>query len=245
MSRLSSLALRRCFLNSDIKMNHNKKLFSVIGPKYNLVTRILSLGRDQYWKQTLIKHLPNIQNPICLDIACGTGDVTFKLAQKYSSGTIYGLDVTQAMIDQALKINKYSNISFVCQDMCNANFNDNTFDIITGSYALRNSPDLKKALIEMHRLLNPGGVLAILDFYKFDNKIAQKVQYYVLKFWGSLWGIIFHGNHTVYAYIAESLKHHPASSELLKIIKEHNFDVEFKKRFVLGTEVVVLKKGKN
>ena len=242
MNKLSQVELNECFKSSISKLSHNEKLFSLIGPKYNKATRILSLYRDQSWKRQLINYLPNINNPVCLDLACGTGDVTFRVAKKYPMGTVYGLDLTQAMLNEAIKINTLSNVKFVCKDMCNTDFENNTFDIITGSYALRNSPDLKNALFEIKRILKPGGTVAILDFSKFDNAIAQKIQYALLKFWGSLWGILLHKNPTIYSYIAESIKHHPTHTEFEKIIKEFNFEITNKKKFFLGTmEIIIFK----
>jgi demethylmenaquinone methyltransferase/2-methoxy-6-polyprenyl-1,4-benzoquinol methylase len=242
-NNLTNIELNQCFKNPELKKNHNKKLFSFISSKYNLATRILSFGQDQRWKSKLIKLLPYIENPICLDLACGTGDITFKVAQNYKKGTVIGLDITQSMIDQAIKLNNFKNIEFVCQDMCQTNFENDSFDIVTGGYALRNSPDLKKTLMEIHRITKPNGTIAVLDFCKFNNFYIQKIQYAVLKFWGSLWGIILHGNYTTYSYIAQSLKYYPTNSEFEKLIKDFGFEAIHNKKLFLGTlQILVFKK---
>ncbi len=231
MNKFSAIALQKCFTDAVEKRKYNKELFSLIAPKYNKATKILSLYNDHKWKTNLINKLENLKRPICLDIACGTGDVTFQLAQKYTGGTIYGLDITQAMIDSANRRNIFSNIEFVCSDMCNTQFEDNFFDIITASYALRNSPDLNKTLNEIKRILKPNATLAILDFSKVDNNFLQKLHYYILKSWGNLWGIILHQNHTTYGYIAESLKHFPNEKEFEKLLFNYNFKIIYKKKF--------------
>lgn len=223
MNKLSSIEQRKCFTNSIDKKNYNQQLFTLIAPKYNWSTKILSFNQDKSWKNKLLKSLPAIKEPVCLDLACGTGDITFNLAIKYPKGKIYGLDITEKMLEIAKKNNKFPNIEFVCKDMINTNFSDNSFDIITGSYALRNSPNLKDTLIEIQRILKPQGTLAILDFSKSDNKFTQKIQYYLLLYWGYLWGIILHNNYTTYGYIAESLKHYPCKNELEKLIECNNF----------------------
>lgn len=244
MNKLSTLALQKCFINTTNKRNYNKELFAVIAPKYNWSTRILSFGRDQSWKHSLIAHLPNIKKPVCLDIACGTGDVTFKIACKYPNAKIYGLDITKEMIKKASEYNKFSNVSFVCQDMSHTSFDNNAFDIITGSYALRNSPNLDNTLTELKRILKPGGTLAILDFSKFDNKFAQKIQYYLLLYWGYFWGLILHKNHTIYGYIAESLNNYPSKKQLEILLQQYNFAITKKRNFFFGMIqlMIVIKK---
>lgn len=241
--KLNNIELTNCFKNPENKINHNKKLFSFISSKYNLATQLLSFAQDQKWKKELIRLLPPIDQPNCLDIACGTGDITFKISKKYKDAQICGLDITQAMIDQAIKINNQSNISFVCQNMSNTQFDNNSFDIVTGSYALRNSPDLKSTLLEINRILKKNGTLAILDFSKFDNLYLQKIQFYILKFWGCLWGLILHRNHTTYSYISESIKYYPSNSEFNKLVKEYGFEILENKKFFLGTiQIHILKK---
>lgn len=234
MNKFSESELQKCFTDVILKKDYNKELFSLIAPKYNIATKILSLGNDQSWKRKLIKELPEIKNPVCLDLACGTGDVTFKLAEKYITGKIYGLDITPDMIHKARYLNTFKNIEFVCQDICKINFEDNSFDIITGSYALRNAPDLNKALKEINRILKTGGTFAVLDFSKFDNNIAQKIEYFILRSWGNFCGLLLHGNHTIYGYIAESLKHYPAHSEFESLIKNFNFEIVKQKKLFLG-----------
>jgi len=247
--RLSSLDLQKCFMNTTTKRNYNNALFTLIAPKYDWSTRILSLGHDQSWKNNLILALPTLRltqgkKPVCLDLACGTGDITFKIAQKYSQGKIYGLDITKAMIQKAEKVNKFLHVQFVCQDMSSTQFDNNKFDIITGSYALRNASNLEKTLSEIKRILKPDGTLAVLDFAKFDNKFAQKLQYYLLLYWGYLWGIILHKNHTTYGYIAESLRHFPCKSKFDKLLHEYNFEITKKQNFFFGMiQILIIKKN--
>lgn len=243
MNKFSESALQKCFTDVTLKKDYNKELFSLIAPKYNIATKILSLGKDQTWKRKLIKELPSIKNPVCLDLACGTGDITFKLAQKFTTGKIYGLDITPEMIKNAQQLNIFENIEFVCQDICDTNFADNSFDIITGSYALRNAPDLKKALTEINRILKTGGTFAVLDFSKFDNVIAQKIEYFILRSWGNFCGLLLHGNHTIYGYIAESLKHYPSQTEFENLINNFNFKMIKQKRLFFGIiQINILKK---
>ena len=132
--------------DSASKRYFNRFLFTEVAPKYHIATQFLSFGRDKSWKKKMIKKLPKKEKAVCLDIACGTGDISFLLAKKYKDSEIIGIDFNEKMIDIANKLleYKYNNIKFKVADMGDTAFNSEQFDIITGGYALRNAPDLKK-----------------------------------------------------------------------------------------------------
>ncbi len=195
--------------NPEEKLRYNRTLFDVVAPKYDLITALLSFGQDQKWKQTLLKNLPAKIAPNCLDLACGTADITKAVSQLYVDGTVTGLDLNEKMIQNAKLQSKHSSIRFEIGDMCNLTYENESFDIVTGGYALRNAPDLSKAIKEIHRVMKPGAFAAFLDFSKPKNRIAAYFEYLILLFWGNLWGIIFHGKAEIYGYIAESLKRFP------------------------------------
>jgi ubiquinone/menaquinone biosynthesis methyltransferase len=231
--------------NPQEKKTYNEQLFTIVAPRYDFITRVLSFGQDRRWKTTLIKSLPDIAKPYCVDLACGTGDVTFALAQKYHHGVVVGVDLTLSMLDVARAKNRLQHVSFVQADMNELPYQNDSIDIITGSYALRNAPDLDQALAEVARVLKTGGTAAFLDFSKPKNRLLQKGEYYLLKWWGSLWGFLVHRDPRVYAYIAESLALYPNRSELRLLLEKHGFDVE-KSTLLMGgcLELLVCKKRK-
>lgn len=160
--------------NADTKKYYNEKVFSEIAPRYDFITRALSFWRDASWKRDLIEGLPFKHDPVCVDIACGTGDIAFLLADKYSNGQVLGVDVTESMLSIARKHNSYPNVTFVRQDMCQLQLPSNSVDIISGGYALRNAPDLNIVIKEIHRVLKPGGFAAFLDFSKTTKQDVAK-----------------------------------------------------------------------
>jgi len=83
------------------KRELNEQLFSVVAPRYDAVTRVLSFDRDRVWKARMVAALPPVTAPVCLDLACGTGDISFLLAAKYPDGQVLGLDLTEAMLERA------------------------------------------------------------------------------------------------------------------------------------------------
>jgi demethylmenaquinone methyltransferase/2-methoxy-6-polyprenyl-1,4-benzoquinol methylase len=205
------------------KLKYNREMFTEITPKYDFITRVLSLGRDSVWKDRLIKQLPDIKAPDCLDLACGTGDITFRLAAKYPAGRITGLDLTETMVALAKLRDRFDNVTFTIQNMCELEFGDNSFDIVTGGYALRNAPSLIKALTEIRRVMKPGGTGAFLDFSKPPNHFFQKTEDILLRSWGGFWGLVLHRNPQIYTYIAESLKQFPDAGQLKECIAKLGF----------------------
>jgi ubiquinone/menaquinone biosynthesis methyltransferase len=231
------------FKDPITKKEYTKELFSVVAPCYNNVTRFLSFWQDKKWKKALIAALDPLDKPRCLDLACGTGDITFALACRYKQGTIIGLDITPAMLEYANKLNTFPHVSFICEDMCHTNIQDSSIDILTGGYALRNAPDLHEALNEVKRVLKPKGIAAFLDFAKPVHPIMQAIQYGLLNCWGSLWGLIMHRRPHVYAYIAKSLTQYPDQGTVIKLLNHYGFEIIKVQQFFFGmVHLVVVRK---
>ena len=227
----------------ETKRSYNERIFSEIAPRYDFITRALSFGQDGGWKRDLIEALPVSREPFCLDLACGTGDITRLLAQKYPRGRIIGLDITEPMLVLARERNTHANVQFVNQDMSCLDFESGTVDIVSGGYALRNAPDLARTLGEIHRVLKPEGVAAFLDFSKLRGRRVQRRQYWILKMWAGFWGVLLHRNHEVYAYIAESLDRFPDRDQLRFVLHEQGFAVAASRLYFLGfIELIVIRK---
>jgi demethylmenaquinone methyltransferase/2-methoxy-6-polyprenyl-1,4-benzoquinol methylase len=230
---------------AETKRDYNERVFSEIAPRYDFITRALSFWKDATWKHELVRALPGHSDPVCLDLACGTGDIAFLLARKYSRAEIIGIDITEPMLELARQRNSFARVRFEKGDMHHLEAADNSIDIVTGGYALRNAPDLSVALDEIHRCLKPGGIAAFLDFSKPSGKRLQKIEYYILKSWAGFWGILFHGNHEVYSYIAESLEQYPDRDTLRHMVRNKGFTVLSSMRYFFGiTETLIIVKNK-
>lgn len=203
----------------------NQQHFAVSAKRYDLATGAMSLGRDRFWKKQLINILPQGGAPRCLDLASGSGDIAFLLGTAYPQGSIVGVDLTSEMVQLAQQRNRHSNVDFICADMAETGFGDATFDIVTGSYALRNAADPAVAVTEVYRLLKPGGSAAFLDFSKAQSPVLQRCQYRLLKNWCGLWGLLLHGDPSIHAYIADSLRQFPDRIEFHRLIRRNGFQL--------------------
>ncbi len=228
------------------KRQFNEQLFTAIAPDYASMTRVLSFDRDRAWKRQLIARLPDCTaTPQCLDLACGNGDLTMLLAQKYPGAQITGLDLTPAMLNQARhRAISIPNLHWLQGDMINTALPHATFDVVTTGYGLRNAPDLNKALTEIVRLLKPNGLAAILEFSKFDQPWLAHAELAALNLWGGTWGWLRNRNPDAYAYIARSLAIFPHRTELHQKLSDHGLRIVWKKRFFFGIiEALIMQKN--
>ena len=219
-----SLKIRSHIQTPDQKRSYNERLFTRVATEYDGATRAMSLGRDRSWKRRLVRLLPAVAAPHCVDLACGTGDVTAELASRFTTGRITGIDLTPAMIEVARARCRHHNVGFQVGDMCHTLLPDGAADLVTGSYALRNAPVLDDALREVRRILKPGGCAAFLDFAKSPIRWRRALQLPLLKCWGGFWGIALHGG-PEHAYIAESLRQFPDRQALRERFAQHGLEV--------------------
>lgn len=237
-----ALSLDRQLQDPALKQAYNQRLFAEVADRYGFATRALSLGRDGVWKRLLVAALPALDRPVCLDVACGTGDITALLAARYPAARVYGIDLAPAMLARARR-RGIPGAVFSRQDMCRLALPPASIDIVTGGYALRNSPSLPAALAETARVLRPGGTAAFLEFSKPAGRMPQVLEYGLLKLWGSLWGYLLHGKPQTYAYIAESLRFYPDRAALHRLTHAAGFDVLHSRVFYFGlVELLVLRK---
>ena len=226
------------------KRAYNERHFAEAAPRYDVATRAMSFGRDAAWKRALVAALPVLPSPVCVDLACGTGDVAFLLAGRYPGGIVTGMDLSAPMLAIARERNRFANVRFEQGDLCDLPFPDGSADVATGSYALRNAPDLRKAVAEVHRVLSPGGVAVFLDFSNPERSSLRHLQFHLLRSWCGLWGLLLHGTPEIHGYVAESLRAFPGRNRLRGIFREQGFEVSAGRRFFLGiTEVTILRKG--
>ena len=227
------------------KQRFNHALFSEVAPKYDFITKALSLGQDALWKRQLIDKLPDFTAPQCIDLACGTGDLTRLLSKRFPKGRIIGLDLTPAMLEIANMRSSGPNIDYQEGTMNQIPLSEASMDVVTGSYALRNAPDLNLALDEISRILRPGGYAAFLDFSKPRSRVGQTAHHLGLKLWGGFWGLVLHQNPDVYGYIADSLQLFPDRHQLRARFLQRPFKLLSEQRYYGGLlEMLIFKRTK-
>ena len=242
MGRRFALKARDHLADPAAKRRFNRLHFEEAAPRYDLATTAMSLGRDAFWKRALVDALPGAPAPVCVDIACGTGDVALLLAARYPRGTVVGVDLVPRMLAVARRRNRFANARFQAGDLCALPLRNASADIVTGAYALRNAPELRAALSEVRRVLKPGGVAVFLEFSRTGRLRLQRAQYLLLRGWCGFWGVLLHRSPEIHGYVAESLERFPDRLRLRAILGEEGFSMTSARRFFPGvTELLVLR----
>ena len=219
--------------NANKKKDYNRQLFSIVAPKYNFLTRLMSLNNDQHWKKHLISWIPTFNdNVVFLDIASGTGDLPFQIRKTFPQSTIISSDISLEMFKAGPDMR--NSWFTICNDMCHLPIANSTIDYVTGSYALRNAPDLISCIKEVYRVLKPNGKVLFLDFSKSSNPAFELFQKAILTLWGCFLGVVIHQNPAVYGYIAKSLAAFPDRKNLRKQFAENGFKITREKLFFWG-----------
>jgi len=211
----------------DGKRRYVRKLFSTIADRYDLITVVLSYGQDQRWKRRLVDlAAPRLESGgLALDLATGTGDIAFRLAS--SGWNVVGLDVTRRMIElarsKAAGKPDRSVPDFLVGDMLALPFPARIFDVVTAGYGLRNVPDLRAAIDEMHRVLKVGGQVLSLDFNRPSNPIVRGAYLAYLKMTGGMLGWVLHGDADTYRYIPASIRNYPGAEGVARLLEARGF----------------------
>jgi len=215
-----------------------RDLFSRIAPRYDLINDLQSFGLHRYWKRRVVRLARPQPGLRALDLCCGTGDLALALARR--GAQVVGLDFSQPMLETAerrqsriliqepeARLHATRNtqhvsppLRFVCGDAQRIPFLDNSFDIVTVGYGLRNLANSETGLREMQRVANPGGRLVVLDFGKPDNPLWRGLYFGYLKLFVPWLGRVFCGSAGAYAYILESLQHYPAQHVVAATMRE-------------------------
>ena len=193
-----------------------KELFARIAPRYDLINDLQSFGLHRAWKQRLLKLAHGRPGERALDLCCGTGDLALALA--HQGLEVVGVDFSEPMLvvaerrAKALNSNLHASpaVRFMHGDAQCLPFPDESFDIVTIGYGLRNLADWEAGLREMKRVTAPGGRLLALDFGKPDNALLRAVYFAYLRHCVPLLGRVFCGDADTHAYILESLTHYAA-----------------------------------
>jgi demethylmenaquinone methyltransferase/2-methoxy-6-polyprenyl-1,4-benzoquinol methylase len=188
-------------------------LFAIIARRYDFINDLQSLGLHRRWKRAMIKMAGVKPGDQALDLCCGTGDVAFALQR--SGAEVVALDFSAAMLEVARERAKVSGpaarpVRFLRGDALRIPFPDETFDVVTVAYGLRNLSSWERGLEEMWRVARPGARLLVLDFGKPDNAWWRGVYFAYLKSFVPWFGKLFCHDSATHAYIFASLQSYPA-----------------------------------
>jgi demethylmenaquinone methyltransferase/2-methoxy-6-polyprenyl-1,4-benzoquinol methylase len=216
------MSLQTTIATVEGKRRYVRTLFATIADRYDLITGLLSYGQDRGWKRRLVALAAPAAGTRALDLATGTGDIAFLLANQ--SVRAVGLDLTPGMIDLArAKRSTPGAPTFLVGDMMTLPFGAGTFDLVTTGYGLRNVPELTQAIDEIYRVLRSDGRVLSLDFNRPSNTLIRSIYLGYLYVVGGLVGWALHGDRNTYQYIPASIRTYPGAEAVVALMKARGF----------------------
>jgi demethylmenaquinone methyltransferase/2-methoxy-6-polyprenyl-1,4-benzoquinol methylase len=204
-------------------------MFARIAGRYDLANRLLSLGVDASWRRRLVRAVHDARPRAVLDLATGSGDVAFALADGLPAGVrVVGMDFCQPMLDEAVKkqarVPRWRRIEFRQGDGLALPLPDGSFDAVTISFGLRNMADRGRALAEMRRVLRRGGLLCVLEFSQ-PQPWFRPIYFAYLKLVVPLVAGMLTGDRGAYEYLGGSIERFPRREELTEELRAAGFGV--------------------
>jgi demethylmenaquinone methyltransferase/2-methoxy-6-polyprenyl-1,4-benzoquinol methylase len=185
------------------------ELFATIARRYDLLNDVMSAGQHRRWKRRLVELAGEPRD--VLDLCCGTGDIALMFARRGAAVT--GADFTWEMLRVAATRcggETVSRLQWIQADAFRLPFGENSFDVVSVGYGLRNLADIDLGLREILRVLRPGGKLLSLDFGKPESKPFRAVYFGYLRVVLPILGRLFCGDPDTHGYILASLQNYPA-----------------------------------
>ena len=210
-----------------------QEVFNVVANKYDLMNDVMSVGTHRYWKECMIDWLAPFPGMKIIDVAGGTGDVSFRFLKRVNGqGEVVVCDPNNTMTEYGKKKNQFSeNIEWITAPSEKLPFENESFDAYLVSFGVRNFDDIKKALDEAHRVLKIGGRFICLEFSKVQNRELSKL-YSVYSKMIPIFGKIIVGDEKPYKYLTRTIESFPSQERFKRTIEESHFsNVEFRNLF--------------
>ena len=210
------------------KSTHVGGVFSSVAENYDIMNDAMSLGMHRLWKKILVELAAISEKDVILDIASGTGDIAKLISREYPQTEIYMTDINMNMLaegrDRSINESFYENCHFCQLSGEVMPFDDETFDVITIGFGLRNFTNKEAGLKEMRRCLKKDGRLLVLEFSKPTNPIFSKIyDWYSFNILPKLGSLLANDSQS-YQYLAESIRMHPDQELLKTMVLESGFN---------------------
>ncbi len=203
-------------------------VFTRVASRYDVMNDLMSGGVHRLWKDAMMDWLAPRSGQRLLDVAGGTGDIAFRFLKRAPGASAMVLDLTESMLLQgrqrAEAEQTADRLDWVVGDAMALPFADNSFDVYTISFGIRNVTRVQKALDEAFRVLRPGGRLMVLEFSQLPNPALQwaydRYSFNVIPVMGQ----IVANDRDSYQYLVESIRKFPDQETFAAMIRKAGFE---------------------
>ncbi len=225
------------------------EMFDAIAPAYDFMNTMMTGGLHVSWRNKALKmaaeKLPE-EPKMVLDVACGTGDVSFRLHEIFPNAQITGLDLSAGMLEIAKKklagmdVSAREHISFMEGDSLKMPFADDTFDLVTVAYGVRNFERLEDGYREMRRVMKPGGVICVIELSEPANRPIRGLYRLYSRNVIPLIGRLVSHDTRAYSYLPESIAACPQRGEMTAMMERAGFKEARFKSLTLGVITIYI-----
>jgi demethylmenaquinone methyltransferase/2-methoxy-6-polyprenyl-1,4-benzoquinol methylase len=198
------------------KARTNREMFDGIAHRYDLLNRIMSLGLDRRWRKRLVALCAVQEGDRCLDLCCGTGDVTRLLAR--TGADAIGLDASAGMLVVARQRGG-ERIGYVEGDALHLPFPDDSFDAVTIAFGNRNVASLEMLYAEMRRVAKPGGRVVSLEINRPTSPVLATLFFLYFAHVPPLIARLLGADPSAYLYLPESVRRYPSPEHVADIMR--------------------------
>ncbi len=210
-------------------------MFDSIAARYDMMNRLLSLGRDSYWRQAAAKRLRASEPKDLLDIATGTADLLISCLRHNSSiSRAVGVDISEKMLKIAEKKLKNGNFNsrseLVCASASRLPMQSNSFDAVVAGFGVRNFSDVAAAVSEIWRVLRPGGNFVVIEFATPNSKLLRSLFNFYMGTVAPSLASLLSMNKNAYKYLNSSIKLFGFPEKFVDVLKFCDFcDIKVEK----------------
>ena len=213
-------------------------VFNSVASKYDIMNDLMSAGVHRIWKDAMMDWLAPRPGQKLLDVAGGTGDISFRFLKRAGHGHATVLDLTEPMLVEGRKRAEAEKMAqmldWVVGDAMSLPFADNSFDVYTISFGIRNVTRPEQALAEAFRVLRPGGRLMVLEFSQLPNPGLQwAYDRYSFNVIPAL-GLMVANDRDSYQYLVESIRKFPDQERFLQMLMDAGFEQTAYRNLTMG-----------
>lgn len=220
-----------------------QRLFSEVAKTYELVNHILTFGLDMAWRRKAAREAAKAGGNLWLDVCSGTGEMALNLSRLADETVkIISVDFSDSMLARGLKTRTIHQLSWVMADAVHLPFTDDSFDLVTISFATRNININREILVahfkEFRRVLKPGGCFINLETSQPSKKIIQKLFHFYIKSAVKPLGYVISGSKAGYTYLSHTIPRFYSAKRLASLLLESGFKKVIHRPLFLGVSAI-------